>query len=340
MEEENNVQWFSIPDKHFDLYGVMDNFQRMPKEMAEAISAGVARHAVSSAGGRLRFMTNSKKIRIRAHMVSERGVGFDLYRLVDNAEYFAAGFMSRNRPINEGWFEAVREVGDGMQMQVFTLNLPYIGMMDSLSVGIDERAEITPGARYINELPVVFYGSSITQGRCASRPGMTYEAQISQKYNMNYLNMGINGNAKAEPLFASYLAKIPMIAFVCDYDHNAPDAEHLKQTHLPLYLTIREENPDIPYIIVTKPDFFKAPERNQIRADVIRETFDYAKAHGDTHVFFVDGKKFFNGDYYHACTMDGTHPNDLGFYRIAADIGDVVADALGLEKRVHDFIEY
>ena len=89
-------------------------------------------------------------------------------------------------------------------------------------------------------MPVVFYGSSITHGAAAGRPGNTYENFISQKYNLDYVNLGFAGQAKGEVNMAEYIAGLRMCAFVCDYDHNAPDADYLEKTHYRFYEIIRE----------------------------------------------------------------------------------------------------
>lgn len=340
MELISELRWFSIPDENFTLYGVRDDLRRIAPDVAKSISAGIGRQAPRSAGGRLRFRTNSKTIHIKAYFSENRGVGFDLYRLRDGEEYFVTGFKMKNMPSCLGWFEASRTVGDGETMQEYTLNLPYGGRVDELFVAIDKDAVVEPGAAYINEKPVIYYGSSIVHGFASGRPGMTYTAQISQKYNLNYINFGFAGNAKGEPAMAEYIAKMPMCAFVCDYDHNAPDAEHLQATHLPFYKIIRAAYPDIPYIMCTSPNYHTNPEEFQKREDVIRATYEYAKANGDDKVWFLQGKKFFNGENYHSCTLDGLHPNDVGNSRMAKHIGAAVAEALGLPEKLHDFMEY
>lgn len=103
-----------------------------------------------------------------------------------------------------------------------------------------------------------------------------------------------------------------------------------------MYKKIREANPEIPYIIITRPDYFSNPQDNDIRNAVIMETYEFAVKNGDTKVWFVDGKSFFEGEYYLNCTKDGCHPNDIGFYRMAQKISNVLAVALGLNKHKHN----
>jgi len=324
--EHENKKWIDFRNPAFKLYGVNQQFERLPAEVAGQVNPGVGRLYRDPAGGRLRFSTDSKMIAVRAQVTRCKGVGFDLFRMEDDQEVFAAGFRRTECFICEGVFESRWvNVSDGTKMVPYTLNLPYIGNLASLEIGIDENARLEAGVPYRNEKPVVFYGSSITQGAWASRPGSSYVSMISQRYNLHYLNLGFAGSAKGEQVIADYMAGLDMCAFVCDYDHNAESSEKLLETHLPLYKTIRKAHPDIPYIMITRPDvMFGDLEENRKRIEVVKATYEYAKAMGDEHVTFVDGSTLLEGDYYYNCTRDGVHPNDLGFYRMATKIGPVI----------------
>lgn len=126
---------------------------------------------------------------------------------------------------------------------------------------------------------------------------------------------------------AEYLAQIPCSVFVCDYDHNAPSAAHLRNTHEPLYRVFRAAQPTTPIVFVTKPDFHPGTEDEKRRA-IIRATYEKAVAEGDRAVYFIDGETLFEGDWRDSCTVDGCHPNDLGFSRMATVIGGVVGPLL------------
>ena len=84
---------------------------------------------------------------------------------------------------------------------------------------------------YVVEKPIVFYGSSITEGGCASRVTNAYPALLSKWLNADYINLGFSGSAKGEIPVAEFIAEQSMSAFVYDYDHNAPNPEHLAATH-------------------------------------------------------------------------------------------------------------
>lgn len=331
-----NMKFYDINNKLLTVYGMNRKFERIPKEIAKNVSDGVFSQYNIPAGGRIRFSTNSSKISIKVKVSNSRDIGFDLYKVENGCEIFAAGFRKPDCFLCNGDFESSISVAADNTMHSYTLNFPYISKFEEFYIGINDDAELKSGTPYINTKPVVFYGSSITQGAWASRPGTTYEAMISQKYNLNYLNLGFAGNAKGEKEIVDYMSRLDMSAFVCDYDHNAYDLNLLKNTHLPMYKKIREANPEIPYIIITRPDYFSNPQDNDIRNEVIMETYEFAVKNGDTKVWFVDGKSFFEGEYYLNCTKDGCHPNDIGFYRMAQKISNVLAVALGLNKHKHN----
>jgi len=174
---------------------------------------------------------------------------------------------------------------------------------------------------------VVAESSSITQGACASRPGNCYQNIITRRLDCDYINLGFSGSAKAEPEIAEYIAGLDMSLFVYDYDHNATKLEYLQDTHERMFKTIRERQPDLPIVMVSKP----APKPTEAvikRRDVIMQTYLNARAAGDEKVWFVDGStmlQLFGGD---NGTVDGVHPNTLGMMCMAQTIGDVMARIL------------
>ena len=121
---------------------------------------------------------------------------------------------------------------------------------------------------------------------------------------------------------------IPMSAFVLDYDHNAPNVEHLAKTHFPFYEIIRAKNPDVPYVMISRPDVATNPDSAIERRDVVIDSFRKARAAGDKNVYYIDGETFFLGEFENECTMDGVHPNDLGFTLMANSIGRVLTHIL------------
>jgi hypothetical protein len=166
--------------------------------------------------------------------------------------------------------------------------------------------------------PIVYYGSSITQGGCCSRPGNAYQAVVSRRFNIDFVNLGFSGNAKGEAAMAEYIAGLPMSVFVLDYDHNAPNPEFLEQTHYDFFKIIRDARPELPIVMMSKCDLDSgARTTNDKRRRVIMETYRKSRENGDENVYFIDGAEVYRGTYEDMCTVDKCHPNDLGFALMA-----------------------
>ena len=344
-----DIKFYDVKGEPFSIYGLYkakteDGFKRLPDELAKNVNNGVANLYLNTAGGRVRFSTDSDCIVLRvtfsnltrfSHMTRLGIAGFDLY--LDDADTgkssYYASFVPPTGPLDS--YERVVNFPD-RKMRYFTLNMPLYNGVDELYLGFCEDAAIGAGLTYRNELPVVFYGSSITQGGCASRPGNCYEAIISRRFDLDYLNLGFSGSGKAEDNIVEYMSKLPMSVFVSDYDHNAPDVEYLGNTHYKMYEKIRKANPTLPYVMISRPDFLKSKESglkdSHDRRAVIMESYDRARAAGDENVYFIDGESFFllAGDLRDGCTVDGCHPNDLGMACMAQVIGEALKKILDL----------
>ena len=149
--------------------------------------------------------------------------GFDLYKEMGGQQSFVGAYIP---PLNsENGFAGIVYTKNLTGRNVnYVLNFPTYNPVAKLYIGIKEGSRTETPDKYINKKPVVFYGSSITQGGCASRPGNIYQNFLSRALNVDYLCLGFSGNAKGEKEIAEYMAKLHMCAFVSDYDHNAPDS--------------------------------------------------------------------------------------------------------------------
>lgn len=339
ISDRSRLQFFDIRQDPFRVYGLYDYrqqpaFVRMPQNVAESVSLGVGSLSRNTAGGRVRFSTDSDVIVLHAvmpsvcrfsHMPLTGSAGFDLY--VDDPESGVSRYWRTFVPptdMADGYESEIR-FPSGKKRSV-TVHFPLYSEVRDVLIGIDRDADLGEGQFYRNELPIVCYGSSITQGGCASRPGNCYQNILARQMHMDFLNLGFSGCGKAEDVMIDYLAGLPMVAFISDYDHNAPDAEHLKKTHFKLYEAVRKTHPNMPYIMLSRYDFNSHYEENIERRDVIYETYRRARAAGDRNVFYIDGASVFRGQYQEMCTVDGTHPNDLGFA--------LLADAIGAELKI------
>jgi hypothetical protein len=103
-----------------------------------------------------------------------------------------------------------------------TLYLPLYMPVKVVGIGIDSDAEIQAPKPFSLNKPIVFYGTSITQGGCASRSGMSYEAILGRMINLDFVNLGFSGNGKGEPELARTVASINAAYFVLDFAQNNP----------------------------------------------------------------------------------------------------------------------
>lgn len=241
-----DVVWRDVRQKPFSLHGFYEPltepyFRRMPDDVAKATSPAVDKLCQESTGGRVRFSTDSSFIAIRAkyrvvgrssHLTLVSTSGFDLYVDGEFGSRFIKEFRMPYDMVDS--YEQIISF-DGGVMRSYTVNFPVHAVVESLEIGIAPDARLEEARPYRDALPIVIYGSSIVHGTAATRPGLTYPAILSRELNMDYINLGFSGNAKGEEASARYMATLPMSVFVCDYDHNAPTLDHLRETHYSLY---------------------------------------------------------------------------------------------------------
>ncbi len=215
------------------------------------------------------------------------------------------------------------------EMEDVLLLLPRNEVISEVKVSLPDEANVEAPTPY-KYGPILYYGSSITEGGCCCRMANAYNALLSLWLDVDYYNFGFSGSAKGEPEMADYINTLDFSVFVLDYDHNAPTAEHLEKTHYPFYKKIRDKNPNTPIIMMSRPNFGYWPD-DGARRDIVRATYQKALRDGDKNVYFMDGETFFGTEDREACTIDTTHPNDLGFYRMAKVIEPVLKRALNID---------
>lgn len=340
---EPDIVWLDIKKEPFVISGISYDeeqkcYVRMPQNIAQQVSEGVAELNLNTAGGRVRFRTDSTFIGIYAVMKTDSlfphitligQSGFDLYRRRDgdSTELYYRSFMPP-MGMRTGYSSPADTDGE---LADYTINFPLYDGVKECYIALKKGALLQKPTPYRHSVPIVYYGSSITQGGCASRPGNSYQAILSRRLDADYINLGFSGSCRAEECMANYLAGLKMSIFVCDYDHNTLNEEHLKATHLPLYRTVRAAQPNLPIIIITAPDVLFAPHGFEKRRKIIYETYQKALNEGDRNVYFIDGAELFAGEGWDSCTVDGCHPTDFGFFRMAMRIEKEIKPLLSNE---------
>ncbi len=327
---------YTVFDSPVEVHGVpffneRKTLKRLPPELMEKIPT-LKELGQKSPGVRVIFRTNAAEIKF--HMELENtstDIGSGLFQRQ------SSHIMVGNR--GKGDFRALLTSYDytktvaettlkkSSDFEDVTVWLPTSEVIRDFRFEIDDLAEVVSPTPY-EYSSIVYYGSSITEAVNISSAANSYSGIISERLNADYYNLGFPSNAKGESEMAEFIASIPdMCVFVYDYDHNAPSLEHLENTHETFFKIIREKRPDLPVIMLTRPNIENSPDYKE-RREIVRRTYQNALAQEDGNVWFIDGETLFGESERYLCTIDRTHPNDLGAWRMAEKITPVIKEAL------------
>lgn len=325
--DESPLKLYGVP-----LYDREKLWQRLPDETLKDVSnlTGLARRCP---GARVCLRTDSPEIAVKYTFETfSVDIGMSIYAcqsahvlVGDRRKPYFAGLIGPKSYDEKTVDGSVKKKAE---MEDVTIFLPRNERICDIEIGVADGARVEAPTPYDGK-PIVYYGSSITEGGCCCNPFNVYNAAISNHLNMDYVNLGFSGSAKGELVIADFINTLDMSAFVYDYDNNSPTADTLRATHEPFFRRIREKHPDLPILMMSMPREIYDPEFLE-RRDIIRETYDRAVAAGDKHVAFIDGFTFFGDTDRHTCMVDGTHPNDLGFYRMTQAVEPVLRKLLNL----------
>lgn len=301
------------------------NYARFPKNYENKLRREVWNLGQNSAGISIRFRTNASDIVVRwtvlgdnimDHMPATGIKGVDLYAIVDGKwKYIGTGRVKGK--VNE--FTIVRNSG-GI-FREYLLNLPLYDGVDSLSVGVNLDAEITkPVEKYlIDKKPVVYYGSSISQGGCASRPGMAFTNILERAMDRSFINMGFSGNGTFDIPVGEAMSEIEAALYIIDCNPNTR-TELIYDRAVELVKLLKQKRPEIPVLLVEGYDYvngFGNPgESEQAKKNAeLHRAFKTLRESGLKQIYYRKGDGLIGDDY--EGTVDGVHPTDLGMMRIA-----------------------
>lgn len=334
LVERPGLVWKDAEDMPFRIYGIFregDLFRRLPEKVAAVVNPGVHRLHANASGGRVRFCTDSPYIAIHAeldsvckvdHFAFTGTIGFDL---ITGKRHLGTFRPSKDV---EHAFEAVVDFAEP-GIRTYTIHFPLYSNVRKLYIGLYDGSSLYAAPDYTLESPVVYYGSSITQGGCASRPGNSYPNLLSAFLDCNHINLGFAGNAKGEESIAEYIASLDMSAFVYDYDHNASIAT-LQNTHMRMFQTIRRAHPRLPILMLSRPKYYISNDEIN-RQQIIKETYQTARNAGDENVYFISGQDLLVSLARDTGLVDGTHPNDIGFLSMAHVLEPALKQMLHLD---------
>jgi lysophospholipase L1-like esterase len=218
------------------------------------------------------------------------------------------------------------------ETRTYLLYLPLYNGVSSVEIGLPNEATIwkvllDPG----RQQPLVFWGTSITQGGCASRPGMVHTAILGRRFERSVVNLGFSGNGQLEPEVARLIGEIDAAVYVIDCLPNL-NAQQIATRVEPVITILRQARPFTPILLVedrTYADAFlvqSRASRNRANRDALKAAYERLTAAGVPALFYLAGDELLGAD--GEDTVDGSHPTDLGFMRQAAAFEQALAPIL------------
>ena len=312
-------------------------FDRLPARAKDLVRSPVWSLSHDSAGMCVRFVTDADAIyahwQLRSdnlampHMPATGVSGVDLYVQHEGRwRWLATGQPEKV----DNTACLVQELPPGQRE--YLLYLPLYNGVTSVELGIPRNASLWQ-KRFDNDcLPIVFWGTSITQGACASRPGMCHTAILGRWLDRPIINLGFSGNGKMEPEVAKLVSEIDAAVYVIDCLPNLT-AELVSQRTRPLVEIIRANREQTPILLVEDRTYGNAflldtpKRRNDTSRTALRAAFEAMRRDGISALYYLSGERLLGQD--GEDTVDSSHPTDLGFVRQAQAFDAVLRPILG-----------
>lgn len=314
-------------------------FDRLPAKAERMVPPTVWNLSRQSAGLAVRFVTDAPIVQLKwsltsanlamPHMPATGVSGLDLYvRSNKDGRWQWAGV---GIPKQQEDNRATVTVPAGKKECL--LYLPLYNGVSAVEVGVPKLAFLSKGPPRAPhyQKPIVFYGTSITQGGCASRPGMVHTAILGRRFERPVINLGFSGNGRMDSSVGELLAELDPAAFVIDCSPNL-DARGIAERTGPLVRTIRQARPGTPILLVEDRAFANAPvnegTRKRVEANhaALRAEYEKLVKARVKHLHYLPGDRLIGDD--GEGTVDGSHPTDLGFLRQAEQFADALAPLL------------
>lgn len=340
--DDGKVVWFDALEVGVEgqgwSTGLKHPYDRLPAEAEGVVPDPVWGLSHDSAGMCIRFITDSSSIHARwklrsgdlamPHMPATGVSGLDLYAKRDGKW----GWIANGRPEKQENEAALFKNAPGGPIE-YMIYLPLYNGIESLHIGIEPGKSLAKGEAYpeSHAKPILFWGTSILQGGCASRPGMVYTSIIGRRMLRPTLNLGFSGNGRMDPPLVALIAKLDVAAYVIDCAPNMSPEEITERTE-PLVKTLREAHPETPIVLVENIEYQQSwfsegkKKSHELKNEVLKAAFDRLIAAGVKNLHYIPGTPLLGSD--HEATVDGTHPNDLGFLRMADSVEPVLRNIL------------
>jgi lysophospholipase L1-like esterase len=329
----HDVREWGVEGRGFD--DTEKYYDRLPARANGKVPGAVWYLSRQTAGMFTQFQTDADTIKVRyrlnsdtlgmAHMPATGVSGVDLYARNDGAWHWLGVVLPKSRDITDTLATALAPGS-----RTYRLHLPLYNGVESLEIGVPKAASFTPLPER-KEKPVLYYGTSIAQGACASRPGMAYTNILARRLDRTVLNFGFSGSGKMEIEVGQFLAEIDPSVVVLDCLPNC--TPEITATHTePLVRLFRKEHPNTPILLVedrTMDSAFLRPDLQQLhtaRRAAYRKAYENLQQAGVTNLHYLEGKDLLGHD--GEATTDGSHPNDLGMVRHADALEPVLRPLL------------
>jgi hypothetical protein len=331
-QKADELRWYDARSLTVEGKGFADTkafYDRLPAKAEKLVRPPVWSLSRHSAGLCVRFVTDATTIQARweltsaslamPHMPATGVSGLDLYvRQPDGKwRWLGVGFPRAQKASAT----LVSGLPAGPQRE-FLLYLPLYNGVSSVEVGIPKAAKLAKGPERPAERrrPIVFYGTSITQGGCASRPGMVHTAILGRRLDWPVVNLGFSGNGRLEPELARLMGEIDAAVYVVDCLPNlsAPDVAARAE---PFVRLLRKARPEVPILLVEDRSYANGAvlpgvrKRNLDSRAALRKAFAKLSKEGVASLHYLEGEKLLGAD--GEDTVDSSHPTDLGFWRHA-----------------------
>jgi hypothetical protein len=288
-----------------------------------AFIRGLSRH---SAGLCVPFVTDAASIQARwmltsaklemPHMPATGVSGLDLYVKTDKGwRWLGVGVPKAQQ--NTATLAARIPAGT----REYMMYLPLYNGVNSVEIGIADGKFLAKGSAYpTDHKPIVFYGTSITQGGCASRPGMVHTAILGRRLGYPVVNLGFSGNGRMEPEVARLIGEIDASVYVIDCLPNMTAKEVAEKTE-PLVQTLQKARPGEAILLVEDRDYANGhllpspKQRNRDSQAALKAAYQRLTKTGVNGVYYLRGADLLGDD--NEGTVDSSHPTDLGFVRQA-----------------------
>jgi hypothetical protein len=311
---------------------------RLPLELEDQVSKALWSVSQNTSGGRIRFRSDTTMLGVLAdyHKIGTETSAREKIGAMGMDVYADGAYWNSIYPQTDGVNESNFFMNADRQLREFTIYMPLYHVLDIHKILLDDQAVIQPPLPFAVSKPVVFYGTSITQGGCASRSGLSYQAQLAREINIDFINLGFSGLGRGDLPVARAMSKIDASCYVLDYAQNNTSPEELRSVYLPFLNEIRKAKPDIP-IVLTTPISYRGErwnkgfrEEQERKRQVIRDAYRFRIEAGDCRIHLVEGRELLSLDDGEG-QMDGAHPNDIGFRKMADGLKPILRKALQLQ---------